>query len=323
MPICRTCRGEYARREAKCPTCGKPVGRVIDVCRRCGTDVEEKRLCPRCKSDVSVWEQEEMALLEFVLARGGILGLFPAAMALFMLLFFWYPREASLYYYPVLTFASFGVSLLAFFVLYIKRLFWWERWWASQVYRATPVPIVLAIVITALGGIFLFALWVFMYAAWGKPVAYGRKLSFALVYVASYTLLTIALTLLGIQSYVAHLNQYVPQPLFVDTKQLIRVVAESVISSVTPDTARDDAANVTYEVQETQRIPDTGGILVLVRERRYAGHPDENGEIKEIWEEILWRVQADRWGRVQIIQPGNPQAEPRQPRDVQEFGRYS
>jgi hypothetical protein len=329
MPICRTCRGEYGQREATCPSCGTPVGDDIDHCRRCSADTSKGRQCPRCKGDVSTWEHEDITLWEFILLEGGILGLMPGAMALFAWVFFWTPRETSAFYYPVMTAASFGLSLFVFFGLYVKRLFWWERWWASQVYQVKAVPLVAAITLSGLMGVFLSVLWVFLYAAWGKPESMLRKGMFMLVYVPSYVFLTIALTLMFVHGYISRLERSVPQPIFMNTKRLLMVIVDSVSESVNLEfkyNARQSSARVekpSYEVLEAVRIPENGGINVLLRECKRVRHPDNRGQMHDEWMEMLWRIQGDRWGRVQSIQPGSLEPFTQEKRVFRVYGRYS
>ncbi len=337
MPICRTCRGEYDQAEALCPNCGKALGRRDELCRHCGTDTAEKRLCPRCKSDVSVWERENITLLEFVFLQGGVLGLLPALGAVGMWLLFWIPREKSLYYYPVLTAAAVGISLLLFCVLYIKRLFWWERWWASQVYRAAPVSVVASLTVSGLLGMFCSALWAFLYAAWGKPEGLLAKAFFALVYVLSYVCLTVALTLLFIHRYISRLERHAPQPIFVDTRRLLTVVVDTVTRSVnlafdfnaqktsspTAQPLSSSTPTPHYETLAIMRFPENGGILITFRECKPVQYPDEQGQMREKWMEMLWQVQADRWGRVQSVKPTTLESYRQGNRVFRDYGRYS
>ena len=329
MPICRTCRGEYSQQEALCPKCGAPVGRSVDLCHHCGADTSERRLCPRCKSDVSAWEREDISFVDFIIWEGGILALLPGAAALFVWLFFWTPRVNSMYFYPVLTAATFIISAFTVFVLYVKRLFWWERWLASQVYRATPASIVLMIVLSGSAGVFLSALWVFLYAAWGKPELLALKAIFGAVYVSSYVFLTVATTLMIIHTYISRIGHYVPQPIFMDTKRLLMVVVESVIATVnltamnTPEYPSSSGLKPVYDVLEALRIPENGGIDVLLRECKRVRHATANGQVRAEWTEMLWRIRADRWGRVQTIQPGPKEPEAGGARTFREYGRFS
>lgn len=313
MPICRTCRGEYGQQEALCPACRVAVGRSLDVCRNCGTDTSERRLCPRCKSDVSAWEREDISFVEFIIWEGGILSLLPGGAALVVWLVFWSQRVDSLYYYPALTFASFVICIFTVFVLYVKRLFWWERWLAAQVYRATPVSIVSVITLSGLAGVFFSTAWVFLYAAWGKPEMLILKAIFGAVYVVSFVFLTVAVTLMVIHGYVSRVERSIPQPIFMDTKRLLMVVVESVIETVNlpfinqPEYPSASGLRPTYDVREALRNSENGGIDVLLRECKRVRHPGARGQIQVEWVEMFWRVQADRWGRVQTVKPGAQQ----------------
>lgn len=78
MLTCRTCRGDYERSECLCPHCKKPLGTHSGrLCRECGKDTGERRMCPRCYSDVAAWERESLSMMQF-LNRGGLLGMLPS-----------------------------------------------------------------------------------------------------------------------------------------------------------------------------------------------------------------------------------------------------
>ena len=329
MPICRTCRGEYDQRKALCPVCGAQLGRCVDLCRRCGTDTSEKRLCPRCKSDVGAWTRLDITLSEFILLKGGFLGLLPALLALLLWFRFWDPHEKSLYYYPVLTLASFGISVLLFFVIYTYRLVWWEQAWAAQVYRVRRVPINLLMTVAVLAGTFLLALWVLLYAAAGKPEELLGQGIFAFVYVSSYVCWTMALTLGTVRYYIDFLEKYAPPPIFVNTGRLLQVVVDAAVSDInlpglaanTPTKCVDTPA--VYEVLQTLRIPEDGGIHVLLRECKCVEYPSADGKNQKKLMEMLWRIQADRWGRVQVLRPGSLEPYSVEKRVFREIGRYS
>ncbi len=91
MPICRTCRGEYDAVAPSRPPSGSSASGTAPA--------TQPGPCPRCGSDLRAWDRLEITLPDFILWEGGILGLMPAALALGAWLFFWIPREASLYYY--------------------------------------------------------------------------------------------------------------------------------------------------------------------------------------------------------------------------------
>jgi len=329
MPICRTCRGEYDQQGSLCPKCGAPVGADVSCCERCQMDTSEHRLCPRCKSDVGAWEAQDISFVDFIVWEGGILGLLPGAAALFAWLFFWEPRVLSFYYLPVLTLATFLVCVLAVFVLYVKRLFWWERWLASQVYRATPLSIISVISISGVAGVFLASLWVFFYTLWGKPDTFTHKLIFTAVYSLSYVSLTVTITLVAIHTYITRLERFVPQPIFMDTKRLLRVVVEEVIAAVnlkfmnSPEYPSSSGLKPIYDVRETLRSPETGGIDVLLRECKRVRHPDGNGKMQAEWAEMFWRVSADRWGRVHTVKLGAKEVYRESDRVFVGLGRYS
>ncbi|HOU11838.1 MAG TPA: hypothetical protein PKZ84_01870 [Anaerolineae bacterium] len=303
MPICRTCRGEYERSEPPPSPSGEEQGDK-GASRTAGPQV-----CPRCGADVRVWEEMDLNLPEFILWEGGIMGLMPAALALAVWLFFWIPREISSYYYPVLTAVSVGFSALLFFVIYAERLVWWERWWAVQVYRVRQMSIISVITMTAIAGILLSALWLLMYTTAGKPVGLVNKGLFALIYVASYVCLTVAVTLGFVQQYVERLLKSVPPPVFASTKRLSSVVVDAAIQSINliPPGTRispilDDSKPV-CEVLGALRDPTDGGIEVLLRERKRIPYPTADGQMKKRWTETFWGIKADRWGHIKSLQP--------------------
>ncbi len=321
MPICRTCRGEY---DAVVPS--RPSS---DSSANGSAAAIPPSPCPRCGSDLRAWDRLEITLPDFILWEGGILGLMPAALALAAWLFFWLPREASLYYYPILTFASFGVSVLMAFVIYDDPLVWWERWWASQVYQVRRVPIVLLVTLTALAGIFLSALWVLLYATSGKPADMAGKGFFALVYVLSYVCLTLALTLAILHQYILRLEKYASPPIFASTEKLLRVVVDAAIYNINlpglnmRSAAGSPTLDPVYEVLQTLRIPENGGIHVLLRECKRVQYPGTDGKLQSKPMEMLWRVQADRWGNVQVLRPGSLEPYSVETRTFREIGRYS
>ena len=207
MPICRTCRGEYDQQEALCPKCEVPVGQRVERCDRCETDTSERRLCPRCKSDVSAWEKQDVNFVDFVIWEGGIMGFLPGTAALFMWLFFWVPRVESTYYLPMLTLVTFLICFLVVFVLYVKRLFWWERWLASQVYRPRRYRSSRRYCSPG-SGVFFFQRCGFFSSRDGVNLeALPRKAIFGAVYLPSYILLTICATLIVIHMYISRLER--------------------------------------------------------------------------------------------------------------------
>jgi len=317
MPICRTCRGEYDVATPSRPPSGSSASGTTPV----------PQPCPRCGSDLQAWEQLEITLPDFILREGGIIGLMPAALALAAWLFFWVPREASLYYYPILTFASFGVCALLVFVIYDDPLSWWERWWASQVYQVRRVPIVLLVTLTALAGIFLSGLWVLYYATSGKPDDLSGKIFFALIYVMSYICLTLGLTLAILHQYILRLEKYAPPPIFVSTEKLLRVVVEAAIRNInlpglnTRGSAGSSTLDPVYEVLQTFRIPENGGIHTLLREYKRVQYPSPDGKMQDRPMEMLWRIQADRWGRIQVLHPGTLEPFDGDRRVFREIGR--
>lgn len=319
MPICRTCRGEYDRRDCLCPICGQPLGRGENLCHQCGAETGGKRLCPRCKSDVTGWEREGFSLLRF-LWHGGVLGLLPSVGALGMWMY-WNHRPNSLHH-PLMTIFSIGMSLMVLILLHIKRLVWRERWWASQVYHTNNSPLTLAIALTFGGGCAFGLASFVLHKIWYEPEPM-LKLIFAAAYSPIYVFFTASLTLLAIQSYIDRLEQRVPQPIFVHTHRLLRVVVEAAAQNLgifdgapgkpgAPGKTGNNAAQKPpaeppsqrkYEVVEVIRT-DNGGLRLLLCEKKLVEQPAEMFGVKHsAWEEKIWRIEADCWGRVQSLRP--------------------
>lgn len=322
MPICRTCRGEYD----SIVSSRAPSGASED-----GTgapSANKPRLCPRCGSDVSAWQQFEISLPDFVIQEGGILAMLPAAAAVAVWLL-WIPRDQAGNYFPILTFVCLGLCALLFFLIYASRILWWEHWWAGQIYNVTRISITSLIAVTAIGGILLSPLWVLFYTTLGRPVEFTAKVIFALIYVSAFVCLTVAATLGVVLEYVLRLERVAPPPIFVSTERLSRVVADAAIQSINltqpgmrASSVLDDSKPV-YEVLEALRIPENGGIHVLLRECKLVPYPDAEGQMQNKWMEMLWRIKADRWGHIKSVQPGTLEPFGEVKRVFREYGRYS
>ena len=167
MPICKTCQGEYATETCLCPKCETPLRRGEDFCQHCRRVAGEKRLCPRCKSDVTVWEQENFSLVEFM-KRWGALGLLPTFGAIFAWIWIWLPRATLIHHLMT----AFGVALsqLVIILLYIRRLDWREHEWASQIYDIKFRPLPLVISVAFVGGSILGTAVILIAQRWEKPV---------------------------------------------------------------------------------------------------------------------------------------------------------
>ncbi len=301
MPICRTCRGEYGQQEA---------------------------VCPRCGSDVRVWDRFNTTLRKFVLKQGGVLGLLPSAAALAVWIG-WVPPEDAGNYFPVLTLVCVGMCLLAFFLVYISYFYWWEQWWAQQIYYAFPISLTLLIVVTAIGGLLLTPLWVLYYTTVGRPVEFIDKALFAAIYVPAFVCLTTAVTAIVVSDYITRLEQSAPPPIFASTERLLRVVVDAAINTInlpglnTRVSAGSPNLDPVYEVLQTLRIPENGGIHVLLRECKRVQYPGADGKMQSKPMEMLWQVQADRWGRLQVVRPGSLEPYDVDKRVFREIGRHS
>lgn len=323
MPICRTCRGQYDLSVPPRSSPGASAGDTEDA-----SPAIETQLCPRCGNDVSVWEQLAVTLPDFIIWEGGALALLPAAAAMLVWLL-WIPPDQSGVYFPVLTFVCLGMSGLLFYLIYESRLFWWEHWWAQEVYRTPFISIGLLIAITVIGGMFFSMLWILYYTNMGRPDGFTSKAFFALIYVSGFTLLTAAVALIVISEYVEQLKKRAPPPIFVSTEFLLRVVVDEAIKSInlsglganTP--IKCAGTNSVYEVYQALRVPESGGIYMLLRECKCVEHPTTDGKPQGKLMEMLWRVQANRWGRVEVLRPGSLEPYSGEKRTFREIGRYS
>jgi hypothetical protein len=311
MPICRTCRGEYTHRDCLCPSCGQPLGRGTNICHRCGADTAGKRLCPRCKNDVTAWERENFPLHEFV-KRWGALGLLPSFVALGLWILFWV-RNAHPLHHPVITLFAVGMAQVVLILIYVKRLFWRERWWASQIYNTKNMPLTIAIASTFVLGSLLGAISFVLYKVWPVVEIWRPwvKAAFAGAYASTYVCFTAALTLVAIQDYMDLLESRVPQPIFVHTDRLLQVVVEAAIQSLSVLNGKEPHqhavyrkdTNRTYEILEVTRNSEDGGIRVLLYECKRVSRPNGDADTKIKWLERVWHIEADLWGRVRSLEP--------------------
>ncbi len=312
MPICRTCRGEYTYQECLCPSCHEPLGRGVNLCHHCGADTRGRRLCPRCKSDVRAWERENFPFHQFI-SRWGALGVLPSLAALGFWLLFWAQRMPSLHH-PMMTLFAVAMSQVVLILLYIKRLFWRERWWASQIYRTRNMPLTASIAGTFVAGSLLGGVSFVLYKLWPNLTPDGKawaKMGFGIAYALMYVFFTGTFTLVALQDYMDRLDERVPQPLFVHTDHLLRVVVDAAIQNLNILNGKQVRAlpekkgpQRSYEVLEVVRNPDDGGVRVSLREFKQTAQLAGNSEVRVQWVERIWHIEADMWGRIRVLEPG-------------------
>jgi hypothetical protein len=267
-------------------------------------------------------------LADFIVWEGGMLAMLPAAATLVVWLF-WVPQHEWGNYFPTLTFVCLSLCALVFFLIYDSRWYWWEHRWAGQIYRVSRMSLDGLIAITAVAGVLLSPVWVLYYTTVGRPAEFGSKLLFASIYVPAFVCLTAAVTLAVVSEYVKCLERYAAPPIFVNTNRLLQVVVKAAISDINlpeldvnaPTMCADTPA--VYEVLQTLRIPENGGIHVLLREFKCVEYPSDDGKKQKKSMEMLWRIQADRWGRLQELRPGSLEPFSGENRVFRQIGRYS
>ena len=311
MPTCKTCRGEYTRGECICPVCSQKLGgRGTELCHKCGAEIRGRRLCPRCRSDVSMWEKESFSLSQFI-AKGGFIGLLPVLVAVILWIVMWGQQENSIHH-PIGSIVGIILSLLVFSTLFSGRYSLRETAWASEIYHVPgPSPFWIGTG-SLLIGIALMVAAVTLYKVWPTPTHFSEKLFFALVYGLAYIGLTTGLTFLPLQRYLARLNERVPQPIFVHTDRLLEIVLRTTANSLkgkresegdAENGQADEEESGVFDVIEVSRNPAGGGIHVLARECKFVRRPDTDSTPKIQWVEQAWSIDADKWGRIRSLKP--------------------
>lgn len=304
MPICLTCQGEYVRQECLCPACEKALAGDDPLCPHCGQQTGVRRLCPRCRSDVVAWENERLSLAEFIVLRGGFVGLLPTAAAL-ALFVFWAGRGNSIHH-PIASLFSIVLSLFVFYGLFSFRYSMREMMWAAQSYRPdglSPTMLgVWALGLGMLGALVCFAL----YKAIPAPTEFVFKMIFAIVYVTTFVSLTTGLTIFVLRGYIADLDQRVPPPIFVYADKLVKIVLRTVAEMLPEEDENgqraDRAPLLRFEVIVVKRNAVDGGVRILAREQRFVRWQAPGAlPLRPQWTE--WVIAADRWGRLLSLQP--------------------
>ena len=137
-------------------------------------------------------QEPKITSLNFLVYKGGVLGLLPAAAAITVWLF-WIPRFQWGSYFPSLTFSCVGMCILLYYLIYAGRVLWWEHWW---LYKTMRVSIRKLFAITAGLGSFLSLFWMSLFLpTLGRPTGFIEKSIFAMFYLLAFTCLTVAVTL--------------------------------------------------------------------------------------------------------------------------------
>jgi hypothetical protein len=262
---------------------------------------------------VSAWEKEQLTMLQFIL-RGGFFGLLPPLLMLGTWL--WVIAWRDYHLFNLLS-TGMGVaaSLILFRVLYIKRFFWRERFWAAQIYRENNPPMLVIILASLFAGIILLVLWLVLYAEILKdPQTMLEKLALTLPYVLGFIGLTIGLTMFAIQNYLDALDERVPQPLFVHTDRLLEVVLRTAGKSIKDGDSQAvepsrPGSLERFDVLQVVRNPADGGIRIWLKPRKPTP-TEETAPCEVVPEETIWLVDADRWGRVRAIKRSTTTEDP-------------
>lgn len=275
MPTCQTCRGEYTERTWLCPECKEPfppdtrgAGRV---CPRCKKDTSDLRLCPRCHSDVRVWER-------WIAARNPVatspLPYLPALLAVIGAVLQWPPH-------PLGSVLAIGLSLIVFLILSNKAPAFWLSNWESEFKAKHGLSIVLIELGAFVAGLAMALLTIVLLKYWIQPPAepeFPEKLIVSLTYSLSFILFTVALTALLINKQARILYRMMPQPVFVDSQRLLKLILD--------EAAVQLASSSELGITRAERTGDVG-MEVYARQR--------GG--KE------WQISADEWGRIRSLKP--------------------
>lgn len=187
MSVCMTCRGEYISSKCLCPFCNTALGDNLQRCRNCGRDVQGRRLCPRCGSDVAVWERERITLTKF-LAQGGFLGLGPAFVVA-LLAPLWWGKNPMPAYNHFASILAILFSLAVFMTLFAIRYTLRERRWAAEVQTVRGVSSVYWIAgffLLGLGAaMVVFIIYMLAIPQVSNPIA---NLSLMMLFAAAYSL---------------------------------------------------------------------------------------------------------------------------------------
>ncbi len=275
MPTCQTCRGEYTEHTWLCPECKAPF--VPDtrgggqVCSQCQQNSFDRRLCPRCQSDVRA--REKIRAEGNPIARNPVPYL-PTLVALIGTVFQWPPHLLG-------SILAIALSLIAFFILSDKSPAFWLSGWEGEFKSKSGVSIVAIELGAFLAGLAMALLTIVLIKYWIQPPAapgFFEKLIVSLTYSLSFVLFTVALTALLVNRQVMKFNRQVPQPVFVDSRRLLELVLDEV--------AKQLGLKNVPKVSRFERIGDVG-IRVFARQRGGAE----------------WEILADKWGRIRSLNP--------------------
>ena len=275
MPTCNTCRGEYSQHNWLCPECKAlfvPDDRGAgQVCEQCQKNTFDRRLCPRCHSDVRVWEK--VNVIAPPLARSP-LPYAPMLIAVVGMVFQWPPHVLG-------SILAIGLSVIAFLILANKAPAFWLSAWEGEFRSHRSISIVTIELATFLAGLAMGLLTIVLRRYWIQPPAvpgFPEKLIVALTYSVSFVLFTVALCAALINRQVSTLARQMPQPIFTDSQRLLKLVLD--------EAAQQLGLNVELKMTRFERTGDVG-IRAFARQRSGTE----------------WQVQADKWGRIRSLTP--------------------
>lgn len=275
MPTCHTCRGEYSQHTWLCPECNAPFAPDArgggQICSQCHNNSFDRRLCPRCQTDVRAWEK--------VGAEGNPivrhpLPYLPLLVAFIGTILQWPPHLLG-------SILAIALSLIVLLLLSNKAADFWLSAWESE-FKAKPgISIVTIELGTFLAGLAMALLTIVLVRYWIQSPAvpqFPEKLIVSLTYSLSFVLFTAALTALLVNKRTGKINSQVPQPIFVDSQRLLQLVLD--------EAARQLGLNAKLKMTRFERTGDVGIHLFA-----------DQGKDKR------WAIRADKWGRIRSLQP--------------------
>lgn len=301
MPTCRTCQGEYSR--SVCRVCGQRLGvRDVNLCPICNTEIGQ---CPRCNHDLIAWENENLSLSDFIFREWAFLALIPPVLIAPLVFLIGLTEKDSLHN-PIVFIPAAGLPLLLFVGLYFLRRELRELDWGTRIYH---VPFPRPIMVGAASIVIALVFWVIgcLQWRWVPDPTRLSKMLFAIVYCVAQVSATGGVTIFALWRYLFELNERVPQPIFAHTDQLVDIVIKTASQILQARVEVESGVHqdriVSLKVIGTDRQRDGGGIRMTVKGLGLVQWVDRKLEPRPQWIEGTWVIDADRWGRIQSLEP--------------------